>query len=136
MFRWIALLAALALPCLPTPASADDTHGCACIENQTPITVNYSLQWGDGQAQKLSLPAGSRRNACWKYLNPKDTASPPLKISFEYVLGQGGDKYRNYVLERVRASNPQNCDSVGKNAWYGFQRTNNNSELTLVKLQK
>jgi len=130
-----ATVVALAFAAGPTRAN-NATHGCACIENQTPITINYEIKWGDNAYAKAgALPAGNLRNHCWKYLNPNDPTSPPLNIRYDYAVTTDGVQLRSHPLERARATNPQNCSQVPKSSHYHFRRTNNNTEIMLYKAQ-
>ncbi len=131
----IAVLAGVALVLTPAGAKAQAvTHGCTCIENQTPITINYEFRWGDAAFTKAALNAGGSHRYCWKYLNPNDHASPPLRVRYDYALNTQGVQLHDYVLDRTQAANPQNCTQVGKVGSYHFRRTNNNTQIQLSKV--
>jgi hypothetical protein len=111
-----------------------ETHGCACIENQTPLAINYEWKWADNAYAKGALNAGASQKLCWKYLNPNDQASPPLRVRYDYDLNSSGVQLHEYILERVRANNPPTCAGVGKQGSYHFRRTHNNTQIQLSRV--
>ena len=111
-----------------------ETHGCSCIENQTPITINYEWRWGDNAWAKAVLNASGSHRFCWKYLNPNDKTSPPLRVRYDHDLTSSGVQPHEYVLERVRANNPQTCAGVTKQGFYHFRRVQNNAQIQLSRV--
>lgn len=126
----MSLLAGLGLwVALPSPSHAN-THGCACVHNETGRPINFRYRFGDRDWKKVKLQANWNDAICWKY-GGGNRSSPNLTFELDVDMTKG-NAWTVYALTRVQT--PGNaCNVVPSNGHYAIRfRPNTNNQFIRV----
>lgn len=126
----IWVLAGMAtLTASPSPGRAN-THGCACVHNETGLAVNFRYRFGTGDWKKVRLKPNWNDAICWRYGSGKHT-SPELKFEIDVDLTKG-NAWTIYALKRIQS--PGNtCNVVPAGGHYSIRfRPNTNKQFIQV----
>jgi hypothetical protein len=119
-----AMLAGMSLP------GHANTHGCACLHNETGLPVNFRYRFGSGDWKKVRLKANWNDAICWRYDRGR-RSSPELKFEIDVDMTKG-NAWTTYALTRVQS--PGNtCNVVPPNGHYAVRfRPNTNKQFIQV----
>jgi len=109
---------------------AGSRYGCACLNNEAGVNINFRYAFGSNPMKKASMGANTRQWICYDYGNgPR--SSPPLKFELDVDMSRG-NAWTTYALTRVQ-SNAQSCNAVGALGQYGVRyRANTNRQFIEV----
>lgn len=114
---------------LSSPGHAN-THGCACVHNETGVPVNFRYRFGDGDWKKVKLQANWNDAICWKYSGGSH-ASPDLRFELDVDMTKG-NAWTIYGLTRVQSPG-STCNVVPSNGHYAIRyRPNTNKQFIQV----
>lgn len=100
----LAILAVLAA--FVHEARAQCPHGSFVIRNPTSNTINYQVQWGDGDWKSYSVSPGCRR---WHYHElGANGCAPTPRVRFDYIGGDGDVTYKSYRVGVDAVHHPEN----------------------------
>jgi hypothetical protein len=106
------------------PASAA-SRASFVINNPTSATINYTIEWSDGDMQEVSLAPGESM-AHSVTLNSQNRMPIPY-IAFDFIGGDGQYSELRYELDAYTVSNPHD----GKD--YSFGYASNGTMLNLYE---
>ncbi len=117
---------------LPSPSHAQ-THGCACVHNETGRQVNFRYHFGDGNWKVVHLQAGFNDAICWKYTDATHS-SPLLQFQIDVDMTTG-NAWTTYDLIRVQTQG-DTCNVVPRNGQYAirFRPGTNNQFVQVFKM--
>lgn len=118
-------------PAKPNPGSKN-THGCACLHNETGRPINFRYHWGKKDWNKVSMKPGWQYSICWKYADSSHS-SPPLQFELDVDMSKG-NAWKTYDIGRVQAPSDA-CSDVGSDAHYTVkhQPNTNNQYIAVYK---
>ncbi|MBM3528825.1 MAG: hypothetical protein FJX62_12105 [Alphaproteobacteria bacterium] len=94
---------AKARPPQPAPSKGADnrnTHGCACLHNETNRAVNFRYRWGSGEWKVVNMKPDFQYAFCWKYAEGSKS-SPDLKFELDVDMTKGS-AWRTYDIDRMQ----------------------------------
>jgi hypothetical protein len=117
-----------ALLSMPSAGRAN-THGCACVHNETGQAVNFRYRFGNGDWRRVRLKANWNDAICWRYSGSR--SSPELRFQIDVDMSKG-NAWTTYALTRVQT--PGNtCKVVPPNGHYAIKyRPNTNRQFIQV----
>jgi hypothetical protein len=125
------LLAGLALSAVLSSPSHANTHGCACVHNETGQSINFRYKFGDGNWKNVKLQAGWEDAICWKYGAGGAKASPDLRFELDVDMTKGS-AWTVYSLTRIQTPG-DTCNVVPSNGHYAIRyRPNTNKQFIQV----
>lgn len=100
----------------PKPSQGShNTHGCACLHNETGRPVNFRYHWGTGDWKRVNMRPGFQHAICWRYADGSH-ASPALQFELDVDMTKG-NSWTTYDIRRLQA--PGNtCNVVPEGAHY------------------
>jgi hypothetical protein len=124
-----ALAASVLWLVLLSPGYAQ-THGCACVHNETGRQVNFRYHFGTGSWKVVNLQANYNDAICWRY-SDGNRSSPQLQFEIDVDMSRG-NAWTVYNLIRVQ-TNGSTCSAVPRNGHYAVRfRPNTNNQFVQV----
>lgn len=124
---------ATAQPPKPSPGNRN-THGCACLHNETGQAINFRYHWGTGAWKKVNMRPGFQYSFCWKYTDASHS-SPALQFELDVDMTKG-NSWTTYNIGRVQTSG-DSCNVVPSDAHYTVKhRPNTSNQFIAVYKRK
>lgn len=115
----------------PKPIEGNrNTHGCACLHNETGRPINFRYHWGTGDWTKVNMGAGFQYSFCWKYADSSHS-SPALQFELDVDMSKG-DAWTTYDIGRIQTAG-DTCNVIPAGAHYTVKyRANTNNQFIAV----
>jgi hypothetical protein len=85
----------------PRPSQgSQNTHGCACLHNETQRTVNFRYHWGTNSWKPVRMQAGFQYAICWRYPGGSHS-SPALQFELDVDMTKG-NAWTTYDIGRIQ----------------------------------
>lgn len=97
-----------------TKANAN-THGCACLHNESTKHINFRYHWGTGAWKNVNMRPGFQYSICWRY-GGDTPSSPPLQFELDVDMTKG-NSWTTYDIGRVQTVG-NTCRAVPAGAHY------------------
>jgi hypothetical protein len=122
-------------PPKPTPSQSNaNTHGCACLHNETGQTVNFRYHWGTREWKTVNMGAGYQYAICWRYADGS-RSSPDLQFELD-VDRTKGSAWTTYNIKRVQTAG-STCNLVPADAHFTVKfRPNTGNQFIAVYKRK
>jgi hypothetical protein len=119
----------------PKPSqSSGNTHGCACLHNETGQAINFRYHWGQGDWTKVNMKPGFQYSVCWRYAAGSH-ASPALQFELDVDMSKG-NAWKTYSITRVQSPG-NSCSIIPGDAHYTVKyRPNTNNQFIEVYKRK
>ena len=101
-------------PSQPSPANRN-THGCACLHNETSRPVNFRYHWGTRDWKQVNMRPGFQYVFCWRYADGSHS-SPDLQFELDVDMTKG-NAWTTYNIGRSQTPG-ETCNVVPTNAHY------------------
>lgn len=119
----------------PRPApSNSNTHGCACLHNETGQTVNFRYHWGTRDWKSVNMGAGYQYAICWRY-GDGSRSSPDLQFELDVDLTKS-NSWTTYNIKRIQTAG-STCNVVPADAHFTVKfRPNTNNQFIAIYKRK
>lgn len=123
---------ALGLAATGAAMANPNSHGCACVHNQTGQNINFRYKWGDKAWNNRTVHAKHNYFLCWPYGAGMHT-SPTLLFELDVDMTKG-NAWTKYDLKRIQ-SPAANCNAIPAAGHFSirFRPGTNNTFIHVVK---
>ena len=101
-------------PSQPSPGNRN-THGCACLHNETSRPVNFRYHWSTRDWKQVNMRPGFQYVFCWRYADGSHS-SPDLQFELDVDMTKG-NAWTTYNIGRSQTLG-ETCNVVPTNAHY------------------